>query len=123
MRLIAPLPAIAAIFTLAACTNSGANYVPVIDGAAGPTYAADLNACQALAASSDGTGRVAGTAAAGGAVAGASSVIWNDNSDNLDEAVGVGILAGLTAGAIQQNQRREEIVKRCMAGRGYKVIG
>ena len=27
------------------------------------------------------------------------------------------------AGAIQENQRREEIVKRCMAGRGYKVIG
>lgn len=123
MRFLSIAPAIAMITALTGCANSGASYVPVIDGPKNQAYANDLSACQSLAASSDSSGRIAGTAATGGAVAGASSVIWNDNSDDLAESVGVGILAGLTAGAIQENARREDIVKRCMAGRGYKVIG
>lgn len=108
----------------AACENSGANYTPVIDGALGANYNADLSSCQALAASGETVdGRTVGAAATGAAVAGASSVIWNGNSSNLGEAAAVGALAGLASGAVRKNVERENIVKNCMRGRGYNVVG
>ncbi|MEP2783064.1 MAG: glycine zipper family protein [Pseudoruegeria sp.] len=109
---------------LAACSNSGANYQPVIDGPLGPNYGADLAACQALAASQPAVdGSTAGAAATGAGVAAASSVIFNDNSDNLGEAAAVGALVGATGNAIQKNQQKEVIVRNCMRGRGYNVVG
>lgn len=108
----------------AACENSGANYTPVIDGSLGANYNADLSDCQALAASGATVdGRTVGAAATGAALAGASSVIWNGNSSNLGEAAAVGALAGLASGAIRKNAERESVVRNCMSGRGYNVIG
>lgn len=116
--------AFSAICLIAGCTNSGANYTPVIDGPKGPNYEADLAACQQLAASGGAVdGRVAGATAAGAGLGAASSVIWNGNSSNLGEAAAVGALAGLTSGLIQQNSNREHIVRNCMSGRGYNVLG
>ncbi|MBV1896901.1 MAG: glycine zipper family protein [Rhodobacteraceae bacterium] len=116
--------AIPIVFLAAACTNSGSSYTPVIDGPVGPNYNADLSQCQALAASGATVDeRTAGSVATGAAVAGASSVIWNDNSNNLGEAAAVGAVAGLTADLIQKNSDREAIVKNCMRGRGYNVVG
>ena len=116
--------ALLAACALAACANSGANYVPVIDGPVGPNYGADLAACQSLAASQPAIdGSTAGAAATGAGVAAASSVIINDNSDNLGEAAAVGALVGATGNAIQKNQQKEVIVRNCMRGRGYNVVG
>lgn len=109
---------------LAACENTGANYRPVIDGPVGVNYETDLAQCQALAASGATVdGSTAGAAVAGAGLGAASSVIWNDNSDNLGEAAAVGALAGLTSDAIKKNQQRESIVRNCMRGRGYNVVG
>ena len=109
---------------LAACANSGANYTPVIDGAVGPNYSSDLAQCQNLAASQATVdGSTAGDVATGAAVAGASSVIINDNSSNLGQAAAVGALAGLTSNAYKKNNQKEAIVKNCMRGRGYNVVG
>ncbi len=109
---------------LAACANAGANYAPVIDGATGPNYASDLAQCQQLAASQptlDGT--TAGAVAVGAGTAAAGSVIFNDNSDDLGDAAAVGAVAGLTGDLIRKNTQRENIVKNCMRGRGYNVVG
>jgi len=108
----------------AACDNSGANYTPIIDGTNNPNYTADLAECQTLAASGATIdGRAVGAAATGAAVAGASSVIWNGNSSNAGEAAAIGALAGVTSSAIRKNAERENIVKNCMRGRGYNVLG
>jgi len=108
----------------AGCDNSGANYTPVIDGTSNPNYSADLAECQTLAASGATIdGRAVGAAATGAAVAGASSVIWNGNSSNAGEAAAIGALAGVTSSAIRKNAERENIVKNCMRGRGYNVLG
>jgi len=116
--------AVPVLFFAAACDNTGANYTPVIDGPVGPSYNADLAACQSLAASGATIdGRTAGNVAGGAAIAGASSVIWNDNSDNLGEAAAVGAVAGLATSVIQKNAEREAIVKNCMRGRGHNVVG
>lgn len=109
---------------VSACANSGANYVPVVDGPVGPNFNADLAQCQGLAATqSQVDGRTAAAAATGAGVAGASSVIFNDNSDDLGRAAAVGALAGVTSDAIQRNANREAIVRNCMRGRGYNVVG
>lgn len=113
-----------ALLLAAACANSGANYTPVIDGPKGPNYEADLAACQQLAASGGAVdGRVAGSTAAGAGIGAASAVIWDGNSSNLGEAAAVGAIAGLASGVARQNARRENIVRNCMAGRGYRVLG
>ncbi|MDU9004874.1 glycine zipper family protein [Sedimentitalea todarodis] len=113
-----------ALLLAAACANSGANYTPVIDGPKGPKYESDLAACQQLAASGGVVdGRVAGSTAAGAGIGAASAVIWDGNSSNLGEAAAVGAIAGLASGVARQNSSRENIVRNCMAGRGYRVLG
>lgn len=121
---IKSLAAVPVIILIAGCANSGANYRPVIDGPVGPNYESDLIACQQLAASQATLdGNTAGSVATGAGVAAASSVIVNDNSDDLGRAAAVGALAGLTADAVQKNAQREVIVKNCMRNRGYNVVG
>jgi hypothetical protein len=119
-----PVVPLSALAMLAACANTGANYTPVIDGPKGPNYEADLAACQQLAAQGGVVdGRVAGTTAAGAGIGAASAVIWDGNSDNLGEAAAIGAVAGLASGVARQNNERENIVRNCMAGRGYRVLG
>ena len=116
--------AVPIVCLMGACENSGANYTPVIDGPVSANYDVDLSQCQALAASGATIdGRTAGAVAGGAVAAGASSVIWNDNSDNLGEAAAIGAVVGLTSSLIQKNAERQAIVKNCMRGRGYKVVG
>lgn len=118
------ISALLLVGAIAACSNSGANYQPVIDGPVGPNYGADLAACQGIAASQPvADSSTAGAAAAGAGVAAASSVIFNDNSDNLGEAAAVGALLGVTGNAIEKNQQKEVIIRNCMRGRGYNVVG
>jgi hypothetical protein len=118
------LSIVPALCLVAACANTGANYTPVIDGPVGPNYSNDLAQCQALAASGATVdGSTAGAAAAGAGLGAASSVILNDNSDDLGRAAAVGALAGVTSDVINKNANRETIVKNCMRGRGYRVVG
>lgn len=114
------------VVLVTACANSGANYVPIIDGPLGADYPNDLAQCQALAASPPAVdGSTAGAVATGAGVAAASSAIYNGtgSGSNVGEAAAVGALVGLTGNAINKNQHREAIVRNCMSGRGYKVIG
>ncbi|MFT4961144.1 MAG: hypothetical protein ACI92Z_002231 [Paracoccaceae bacterium] len=124
MSHFAKLLAVPIVFFLGACENSGANYTPVIDGPVSANYNADLSQCQALAASGAAVDeRTAAAVATGAVVGGASSVIWNDNSSKLGEAAAVGAVVGLASGLAQKSGERESIVKNCMRGRGYNVVG
>jgi hypothetical protein len=113
-----------ALLLAGACTNTGANYVPIIDGPVGPNYQSDLLQCQQLAASQasvDGT--TAGNAALGAAGAAATTAIIQDSSDNLGRAAAAGALIGAGADVYAKNQNKEVIVRNCMRGRGYNVVG
>ena len=117
------LPVIALV---AACANSGAYYVPVIDGPPGPNQANDLAACQNLARTQPTLdANTAGAAATGAGVAAASSAIFNGtgSGNNIGEAAAVGAIVGATGSAINNRQNQEVIVRNCMRGRGYNVIG
>ncbi|MFC3613708.1 glycine zipper family protein [Lutimaribacter marinistellae] len=113
-----------ALISLAACSNVGANYQPVVDGPVGPNYNADLAQCQALARSQPTINeRTAASALTGAATGAAASAIINDSSDDLGRSAAAGALVGATASAIQQTQNQEVIVRNCMRGRGYNVVG
>ncbi|WP_170331576.1 glycine zipper family protein [Ruegeria arenilitoris] len=113
-----------AILVAGACTNTGANYQPVVDGPVGPNYNFDLQQCQQLAASQSSVdGSTAGNAAIGAAGAAAVTGIVQDSSDNLGRAAVAGALVGAGADVINKNQNKEVIVRNCMRGRGYNVVG
>ncbi|MEM8569263.1 MAG: glycine zipper family protein [Pseudomonadota bacterium] len=118
------LAAVPLIGLLAACGNSGASYVPVVDGPVGPTFNGDLAACQQLAsqqgALAPGT---ATTAATGAAVAGGATALISNQGNNVRDAAIVGAAAGLASGALQQERNKEAIIRNCMRGRGHNVVG
>lgn len=110
--------------SLAACATTGANYQPVIDGGIGPNYGSDLAQCQNLAASQGALdSNAGGKAAAGAGVAAAGTAVFNNKGTNVRDAAALGVLAGLTASAIDQNANKQGIVKNCMRQRGYNVVG
>lgn len=112
------------LFLLPACENTGAGYQPVIDGAIGPNYTNDLAYCQSLAAQQGTFSNSTGTnAAAGAVVAGGTTAVLNNKGTNVRDAALVGAAAGVIAGAMQQQQNKETIIRNCMRGRGYNVVG
>jgi hypothetical protein len=126
MLRLSKFSALPLVILIAACANSGANYVPIIDGPLGENYSNDLAQCQGIAASPPAVdGSTAGAAATGAGVAAASSAIFNGtgSGNNIGEAAAVGAIIGVTGNAIQKNQQREVIVRNCMRGRGYNVVG
>ena len=120
----AMLAAAPALCLVTACANTGSNYQPVVDGAVGPNYSADLYSCQQLAASQGALGSDAAqnTAVAAGAAA-AGTALVNNRGTNVRDAAAVGAIAGLAGSAIQQQQPKEQISRNCMRGRGYNVVG
>jgi len=113
-----------AILAVGACTNVGANYQPIVDGPVGPNYNADLAQCQALARQQGVVDSNTAGAAAIGAVgaAGVTAIIDNSASD-LGRAAAAGALVGAGASAVNNTQNQEVIVRNCMRGRGYNVVG
>lgn len=111
----------AGLVLMAACADGGANYQPILDGAATPAYQADLTECQALAAGQNQFDQETMAATALGAGAGA--VLGQaDSGDALGGTV-AGALAGGIASAVNVSERRESIVIECLRGRGHRIVG
>ncbi len=120
LALIVALPALA---LASACPNTGANYQPVIDGPVGPNYSNDLFACQQLAASQGLDSRAAGTVATGAGAAAAGTAIIDNSGNNVRDAAIVGAVVGGAAAGLDLQREREQIIRNCMRGRGYNVVG
>jgi hypothetical protein len=118
------LAALPLVFVAAACANTGANFQPVIDGPVGPNYSADLAQCQALAARQPALGpNTASTVATTTGVAAAGTALVNNTGNNVRDAAAIGAIAGLAAAGLEGNANRETIIRNCMRGRGYNVVG
>ncbi|HEX9465113.1 MAG TPA: hypothetical protein VGB82_21130 [Alphaproteobacteria bacterium] len=130
MARITYAPAILAVaLGLSACAGGGADYQPVVDmrGHTDAAYDRDIAACQQTARAARNNTNVAedaGMGAAGGAAVGA--VAGAIGGAPLLGA-GVGALAGLgIGGGLEESKtenREERIVKNCMRGRGYTILG
>lgn len=115
-----------ALILLGACSDSGANYTPILDGAPNAAFHSDLAACQTLARNQKQFDQETMGAAALGAGLGAALGAADDEMSDAEGIAGgliVGGLVGAAAGAVEAQERREDIVRDCLRGRGHRVVG
>ena len=107
---------------IAACANTGANYRPIIDSKNInlSRYEADLQECQKYAEQKGGAAEKATIGAGAGAVLGGVLASVGNGDKGASSRIGgvMGAVSGLTSG--EQGQR--SVIKRCLIGRGYKVL-
>jgi outer membrane lipoprotein SlyB len=93
---------------------------PIVDtkGVNMATYERDLAECKQYGAQIQPAKGVAKGAAAGAAVGAAVGAINHD----VGEGAAVGAVSGGASSAVKADEDRQDVVKRCMRGRGYKVL-
>ncbi len=117
MRVVFPILIAAAL--LSACASRG----PIIDtqGVDMTRYDQDLAQCQAYSGQVN-TGAEAGKSAVGGAAVGAVLGAIVGNSGTVARGAGVGGVLGGARGAARGEGEKEQVVKNCLRGRGYRVL-
>ncbi len=110
------------LLAIAAVLASGctAHPEPIIDtkGVNMAAYQRDLAECQQYAAQINPATGVAKGAVAGAAVGAAVGAIGHD----IGEAAAVGAVSGGASSALKADEDQQNVVKRCLSGRGYKVL-
>ena len=104
---------------------AGANVRPLVDmkGVNESAYENDLKDCQTYAQQQSGMGETAAKGAGAGAVVGGLlGLVTGGNKTGIAQAAGAGAVIGGAGGAFSGNQAQEAVVKRCLSGRGYKVL-
>lgn len=93
---------------------------PIIDkrGVNMEIYKRDLAECQEYA----GEVSVAKGAAKGAAVGAAAGAAAGAIRGNVDQGAGYGATAGAVRSGLKNQDIKESIAKRCLQGRGYKVL-
>ena len=84
-------------------------------------YQRDLSACRGFANQVQ-TGEKAGKGAVSGAVVGGLMGAITGGSDGAATGAGVGAVGGGARGAAQGERDKVQVVKRCLRGRGYRVL-
>lgn len=100
--------------------GSGSNYVPIVDQP-NENYQRDLADCQQHANRVMSAGEGAALGAAGGAVLG---MLFNAAAGGgfRNESAAIGALSGAVGGAAQGERGQRDIISRCLAGRGHRVL-
>ena len=117
--------ALCSFVVIAAFGCAGANVRPLVDmkGVNNSAYEKDLQECQAYAKEQSGMGETAAKGAGAGAVVGGLlGLVTGGNATGIAQAAGAGAVIGAAGGAFTGNQGQEAVVKRCLSGRGYKVL-
>jgi len=93
---------------------------PIVDtkGVNMAAYHRDLDECQKYAAQIDPAKGVAKGAVAGAAVGAAVGAIGGD----VGQAAAVGAVSGGASSALKADEDKQNVVKRCLSGRGYRVL-
>lgn len=114
--IVAALPAV-----LLACTTTDEI---IIDkkGVNMARYAADKAECEAYSDEVRTGEKVARGAGSGAVLGGVVGVITGDSSEAATRGAGVGAVSGGTRGAIEGQRSEVQVVKRCLRGRGYRVL-
>lgn len=118
--------AIAVCLALAACASRpmGENYRPVIDtkGVDAARLENDLRECQAYAATVAGAAEQAMAGAVAGALLGTLLAAAAGGGYSRNQHAAVGAVAGMSGGAVAGERDQRDVIRRCMAGRGYNVL-
>jgi outer membrane lipoprotein SlyB len=104
----------------ALATGCSAHPDPIVDtkGVNMAGYERDLAECKQYGAQIQPAQGVAKGAVAGAAVGGAIGAISHD----AGAGAAVGAVSGGASSAVKADEDRQQVVKRCMRGRGYKVL-
>jgi hypothetical protein len=111
------------VITAVGC--AGADVRPIVDmkGVNQASYDKDLQECQDYAKEQSGMGSTAAKGAGAGAVVGGLlGLVTGGNASGIAQVAGAGAVIGGAGGAFSGNQAQEAVVKRCLSGRGYKVL-
>jgi len=84
-------------------------------------YRQDLRECQAYASEVDAGATVAESAGTAAVVGGAIGAIFG-NSHTAARSAGAGAVAGTAKGVGAVSREQEQVVKRCLRGRGYRIL-
>lgn len=118
--------AVISIALISACANTGANYRPIVDLRGGAVdinrYEADLRECQQYATQTADAATQAAVGAAAGAILGALLAAAAGSRYDRHASARVGAVAGAVGGAGSGEHDQREIIRRCLAGRGYSVL-
>jgi len=107
------------------CSNMGSQFTPIVDkkNIDENQYQQDLAECQNLSTQAQGAGKDAAKKAAAGVAVGALiGLVGGGNSTNIAQSAGVGGVIGGATGAYSGNAEKENVIRRCLAGRGYKIL-
>ena len=113
------------VVVITAIGCAGADVRPIVDtkGVNEAAYEKDLQECQVYAKEQSGMGGTAAKGAGAGAVVGGLlGLVTGGNTTGIVQAAGAGAVIGGAGGAFTGNQAQEAVVKRCLGGRGYKVL-
>lgn len=115
--------AVAAAF-LAGCAAPMHSYQPLVDGDTTSTqYQRDLEECRAYAMTKPSAENSAAVGAIVGALAGVALLALSGGRDGWgNEVAGVGALLGGVEGYSKGADGQQGVIKRCLAGRGYRVL-
>jgi phage tail tape-measure protein len=93
---------------------------PIVDtkGINLAAYQSDLVECQKYAAQINPAAGVAKGSVAGAAVGAAVGAIGGD----VGQGAAVGAVSGGASSALKADEDKQNVVKRCLSGRGYKVL-
>ncbi len=108
---------------LAACAHQSSSNGVIIDrqGVNMNRYYDDMADCEQYAEEVQVASRTAKQSAGGAIVGGALGAIWG-NSDTAARGAGAGGLLGGVKGFSQASREKQQVVKRCLRGRGYRVL-
>lgn len=109
---------------VSACANTGANYRPIIDskGIDFNRYEADLKECQSYAQQTADAGQSAAAGALVGALLGAAISHAAGSRYDHGAAARVGAVSGAAGAGVEGETNQRNIIRKCLAGRGYHVL-
>ena len=115
--------AVAAAF-LAGCAAPMHSYQPLVDGDTTSTqYQRDLEECRNFAMSKASAEETAAAGAILGALAGVALLALGGGRGGWgNEVAAIGAAAGGVQGYTEGAQGQQNVVKRCLAGRGHRVL-
>jgi outer membrane lipoprotein SlyB len=114
-----------AVSLLSGCAApSGANYRPIVDtqGVDFNRYESDLKACQGYATQTASAGESAVGGAVAGAMLGGLLAAAAGKGYSRTNSAQVGAVTGAVSAGAQGETDQRNIIRRCLAGRGYKVL-
>jgi outer membrane lipoprotein SlyB len=104
---------------IAACANN--NVIVDTKGADMTRYEQDRRECEAYAGQVS-TGQQAAKSGGFGAVVGAAVGAIFGNSTSVVRGAGTGAVLGGAQGAVKGEGEKEQVLRNCLSGRGYRVL-